>query len=69
MLDAIELFSANGATPRPPPSEGNHERTALRRLRRNSGTVALTFDDSPDENTTFAVLDVLKRYGVKASFS
>lgn len=31
-------------------------------------TVALTFDDSPDENNTDKVLDVLSRYNVKASF-
>jgi peptidoglycan/xylan/chitin deacetylase (PgdA/CDA1 family) len=30
--------------------------------------VALTFDDSPDENNTGKVLEILKRYGVKASF-
>lgn len=30
--------------------------------------VALTFDDSPDENHTDQVLDILKHYGVKASF-
>lgn len=33
-----------------------------------SKSVTFTFDDSPDENITFAVLDVLKRYNVKASF-
>lgn len=31
-------------------------------------TVALTFDDSPDENVTGYVLDALKQAGVKASF-
>lgn len=31
-------------------------------------TVALTFDDSPDENNTNKVLDVLNRYNIKASF-
>lgn len=31
-------------------------------------TVALTFDDSPDENNTDKVLDILKRFNVKASF-
>lgn len=30
--------------------------------------IALTFDDSPDENNTFAVLEILERYNVKASF-
>jgi len=31
-------------------------------------TVSLTFDDSPDENNTDKVLDILKHYDVKASF-
>ena len=31
-------------------------------------TLSLTFDDSPDENNTNSVLDILKHYGVKASF-
>lgn len=31
-------------------------------------TLALTFDDSPDENVTALVLDLLARYEVKASF-
>jgi len=30
--------------------------------------IALTFDDSPDENVTVEVLDVLKHYNVKAAF-
>lgn len=34
----------------------------------NQRTVALTFDDSPDENVTGYVLDALKQAGVKASF-
>lgn len=31
-------------------------------------TVALTFDDSPDENNTHKILDILKKHQVKASF-
>lgn len=34
----------------------------------NQKTVALTFDDSPDENVTNEVLDVLKAANIKASF-
>jgi peptidoglycan/xylan/chitin deacetylase (PgdA/CDA1 family) len=30
--------------------------------------VSITFDDSPDENNTDQILDVLKHYGVKAAF-
>jgi peptidoglycan/xylan/chitin deacetylase (PgdA/CDA1 family) len=38
------------------------------RVRPRPGTVALTFDDGPSPATTPAVLDVLDRYGVKATF-
>lgn len=51
-----------------PIREGNYTNVRLCADCGDTKTVALTFDDSPDENTTFAVLDVLKRYGVKASF-
>lgn len=34
----------------------------------NHKKIALTFDDSPDENVTAEILDVLKRYNVKAAF-
>lgn len=34
----------------------------------NQKKIALTFDDSPDENVTSEVLDVLKRYNIKAAF-
>lgn len=34
----------------------------------NAKDVALTFDDSPDENNTALILDILKRHNVKASF-
>jgi peptidoglycan/xylan/chitin deacetylase (PgdA/CDA1 family) len=30
--------------------------------------VALTFDDAPDENNTYKLLDILKKHDVKASF-
>lgn len=30
--------------------------------------VALTFDDSPDENNTLKLLDILEKHGVKAAF-
>jgi peptidoglycan/xylan/chitin deacetylase (PgdA/CDA1 family) len=32
------------------------------------GTVALTFDDGPDEQVTPRILDVLRRHGAKATF-
>ena len=35
---------------------------------RSRGEIALTFDDGPDREVTPQVLDILDRYGVKASF-
>ena len=32
------------------------------------GTIALTFDDGPNPDTTPHVLDILKKYGIKATF-
>ena len=40
----------------------------LPRSSRENGFVALTFDDGPDPNVTPLVLDLLDRYGAKASF-
>jgi peptidoglycan/xylan/chitin deacetylase (PgdA/CDA1 family) len=40
----------------------------LPRCSRENGFVALTFDDGPDPNVTPRVLDLLDRYGAKASF-
>jgi peptidoglycan/xylan/chitin deacetylase (PgdA/CDA1 family) len=40
----------------------------LPEVRNGCGGVALTFDDGPDPDTTPRVLDVLDRYGAKASF-
>ncbi len=34
----------------------------------NRKTIALTFDDGPDEEITPQILDLLKQYGVKGSF-
>ena len=40
----------------------------LCRAKTTERVVALTFDDGPNEVTTPRVLDVLKRYGVQATF-
>ena len=41
---------------------------AVARAARSGGRVALTFDDGPDPNYTPQILDILKRYQVKACF-
>lgn len=51
-----------------PIAEGNYTNIYLRGNIENGKTLALTFDDSPDENNTDKVLDILKHYGIKASF-
>lgn len=35
---------------------------------RNTRTIALTFDDGPDREYTLPILDILRQYGVKATF-
>lgn len=42
--------------------------TALPRASAERGEIAITFDDGPDPEVTPAVLDVLDRYGAKATF-
>lgn len=51
-----------------PIRDGNYTNIRLCANCTDSKSIALTFDDSPDENNTFAVLDILKHHGVKASF-
>lgn len=51
-----------------PIAEGNYTNIYLHGDITKGKTVSLTFDDSPDENNTEKVLDILKHYGVKASF-
>ncbi|MEW5832099.1 MAG: polysaccharide deacetylase family protein [Campylobacterota bacterium] len=70
MLDAnMSRFLQHWRTSTTAPiREGNYTNVRLCADCGDTKTVALTFDDSPDENTTFAILDVLKRYDVKASF-
>lgn len=51
-----------------PIRDGNYTNIYLNGELSKGKTVALTFDDSPDENNTDRVLDILKFYHVKASF-
>jgi peptidoglycan/xylan/chitin deacetylase (PgdA/CDA1 family) len=51
-----------------PIAEGNYTNIYLHGDTTQGKKIALTFDDSPDENNTGKVLDILKLYGVKASF-
>lgn len=51
-----------------PIREGNYTNIFLNANTDKRKTVALTFDDSPDENNTALVLDILKLYNIKASF-
>jgi peptidoglycan/xylan/chitin deacetylase (PgdA/CDA1 family) len=51
-----------------PIAEGNYTNIYLHGEITKAKNIALTFDDSPDENNTDKVLDILKHYGVKASF-
>ena len=51
-----------------PIAEGNYTNIYLHGEIAKTKNIALTFDDSPDENNTDKVLDILKHYGIKASF-
>ncbi|MFY9142733.1 polysaccharide deacetylase family protein [Sulfuricurvum sp.] len=51
-----------------PIAEGNYTNIYLHGDTTQGKKIALTFDDSPDENNTGKVLDILKHYDVKASF-
>lgn len=46
----------------------NHYDNVILNTSTEEKRVALTFDDGPDENNTFAVLDILKAKNVKAAF-
>lgn len=51
-----------------PIAEGNYTNIYLHGDGTKGKNIALTFDDSPDENNTDKILDILKHYRVKASF-
>ncbi|MDD5051451.1 MAG: polysaccharide deacetylase family protein [Sulfuricurvum sp.] len=51
-----------------PIEDGNYTNIFLHADITKGKIVALTFDDSPDENNTDKVLDILNHYNVKASF-
>lgn len=51
-----------------PIAEGNYTNIYLHGEVTKGKILALTFDDSPDENNTYKLLDILERHGVKAAF-
>jgi peptidoglycan/xylan/chitin deacetylase (PgdA/CDA1 family) len=57
------------APPRPPkPRPGGADPTFGAKRTTGSSAVALTFDDGPDPTSTPQMLDLLKQYGIKATF-
>lgn len=50
-----------------PVQEGNYTNVIVNGSPLNK-TIALTFDDAPDENNTYKLLDILKTHNVKAAF-
>lgn len=50
-----------------PVQEGNYTNVFVNGSPKNK-TIALTFDDAPDENNTYKLLDILKAHNVKAAF-
>lgn len=55
------------ATPSPPPTEGG-EGQGQKPSAEEEKRIALTFDDGPDELWTPQILDILREYGIKATF-
>lgn len=53
---------------RPPRILRNYYRHSLWRMNKEERVIYLTFDDGPIENLTPWVLDVLKKYGILATF-
>lgn len=51
-----------------PIAEGKYQKIYLNHPSLKEKTLALTFDDSPDENNTGLILDILKHYQIKGTF-
>jgi peptidoglycan/xylan/chitin deacetylase (PgdA/CDA1 family) len=69
LLDAnltqfLDKWRTNTITP---VKEGNYTNVIVNGSPMNK-TIALTFDDAPDENNTYKLLDILKVHNVKAAF-
>jgi len=53
---------------RPPQLLRGYYKGSVWRMEKNEPTIYLTFDDGPIPELTPWVLDVLKKYGIKATF-
>lgn len=64
MTQFLDKWRTNTITP---VKEGNYTNVIVNGSPMNK-TIALTFDDAPDENNTYKLLDILKTHNVKAAF-
>ena len=69
LLDAnMTLFLGNWRTATVTPIQHGNYKNVIVNGNTDVKNVALTFDDAPDENNTYKLLDILKEHDVKASF-
>lgn len=69
LLDAnMTLFLGNWRTATVTPIQHGSYKNVIVNGDTDTKNVTLTFDDSPDENNTYKLLDILKEHDVKAAF-
>ncbi|MDQ1299261.1 MAG: peptidoglycan-N-acetylglucosamine deacetylase [Campylobacterota bacterium] len=69
LLDAnMTLFLGNWRTATVTPIQHGNYKNVIVNGDTDVKSVALTFDDAPDENNTYKLLDILKEHNVKAAF-
>lgn len=69
LLDAnMTLFLGNWRTATVSPIQHGNYKNVIVNGDTDVKSVALTFDDAPDENNTYKLLDILKEHNVKAAF-
>lgn len=69
LLDAnMTLFLGNWRTTTVTPIQHGNYKNVIVNGDTDVKSVALTFDDAPDENNTYKLLDILKEHNVKAAF-
>ena len=69
LLDAnMTLFLGNWRTATVTPIQHGNYKNVIVNGDTDVKSVTLTFDDAPDENNTYKLLDILKEHHVKASF-
>ncbi|MCL4432548.1 MAG: polysaccharide deacetylase family protein [Epsilonproteobacteria bacterium] len=69
LLDAnMTLFLGNWRTATVTPIQHGNYKNVIVNGDPNVKNITLTFDDSPDENNTYKLLDILKEHEVKAAF-